>query len=48
MSDVCLVHKLIKNYRKCGRQDIEVYIIKDGRKLPICHGHWSKIAEKQW
>ncbi|MEM2419786.1 MAG: hypothetical protein QXL38_02220 [Candidatus Bathyarchaeia archaeon] len=30
----------------CRNEDIEVYIVFKGEKLPICRRCWSKIAEK--
>jgi hypothetical protein len=32
--------------KECKNDDIEVYIVFKGDKLPICRRCWSKIAEK--
>jgi len=29
----------------CGGRDIAVYIVWDGKRLPICHKCWMQIAE---
>jgi len=32
--------------KECKNEDIEVYIVFKGEKLPICKRCWSRIAEK--
>ena len=32
---------------KCKCTEIELYIIYDGKKIPICRKCWSEIAEKE-
>ncbi|MGQ9507108.1 MAG: hypothetical protein ACUVTB_04515 [Candidatus Bathycorpusculaceae bacterium] len=32
--------------KECKSNDIEVYILLRGEKLPICRRCWSKIANK--
>ncbi len=32
--------------KKCGNTNIKLYITQD--KIPICHGCWDKIAEKDY
>ncbi|MEM3443127.1 MAG: hypothetical protein QXM86_04650 [Candidatus Bathyarchaeia archaeon] len=32
--------------KKCKNDNIEIYILFKGEKLPICQNCWSKIAVK--
>ncbi len=32
--------------KKCDKNDIEVYILLKGEKVPICRRCWKEIAEK--
>ncbi len=32
--------------KKCGNNDIEVYIFLKEERLPICRDCWKEIAEK--
>jgi len=34
--------------KRCGRTDIEVYIMYKGERLPICSKCWKKIAESDY
>jgi hypothetical protein len=34
--------------KNCKSDDIVVYILVNGEKLPICRRCWSKIADKDW
>jgi len=34
--------------RRCGKADIEVYLIYRGQRFPICHSCWGKLAKKDW
>ena len=34
--------------RRCGRPDIEVYLMHNNEQLPICSKCWKKISEEKW
>lgn len=41
---ICQSNKLKLRLRRCDNQDVEVYIMFKGERLPICHKCWGKIA----
>jgi len=46
----CMIHKIDRHYKRCDSTNIVIYIMWKGKKLPLCHKHWAKIAEsdKEW
>lgn len=44
------VEKCLNPFRKrmCGRPDIEVYMMFDNERLPICSKCWTKIAKSDY
>jgi hypothetical protein len=46
MEDIVLEHCKNPWKQKCKSENIKLYILFKGEKLPICRQCWSSIAEK--